>query len=106
MECQELTEHRDIPTDLARYPGGDLIAAGLQDIARETYTEEALLVLISGPRLRRLGFDVPGVVGIAKPYEHALYDAIERRRPNGAHSAYNALIRKVVSFARTYKRPG
>lgn len=41
------------PTDL---PGGDLVAAGLEDLAQGRETVAALLVSIGAPRLRRVSF--------------------------------------------------
>lgn len=89
--------------DLSAFPGGDIVAKGLADLTEGSCTEEALLVLIAGPRLASLGFTIPVPSNVVPPYEDALYDAIETRLPNGAHSAYNALIARVVSFAQTYK---
>jgi hypothetical protein len=41
--------------DLDHLPGGDLVAKGLRDLAASRETEEALLVSIGAPRLRRQG---------------------------------------------------
>lgn len=92
---------RHIP-NLADFPGGDLVAKGLSDLERGIRSEEAMLVLIAKPRLTGLGFSVPEALGAPEPYEHALYDLLRERNPQGAHSAYNALIRRIVSFAETY----
>jgi hypothetical protein len=56
-----------------------------------------MLVAMAAPRLRRLGFDIP-------PYEserpsHRLYELLSERTRN-PHSRYNALVRRMVSFAR------
>ena len=58
---------------------------------------EALLVSIGAPRLRSVGIEVS--VPIASP-EHKLYQHLAREKGDGAHSAYNALIRRLVSFER------
>jgi hypothetical protein len=89
-------------SDLSLYPGGDLVSKGLADLSDRRVTEEALLVLIAGPRLRDLGFAVTAPHGLEKPYEHRLYETIEQRNPAGAHADYNALIRRIVSFANAY----
>jgi len=81
----------------AGLPGSDLIAQGVQDLAAGRETAEALLVSIGAPRLRAAG--VPVAEPIASP-EHRLYALLARERGNGAHSAYNALIRRLVSFER------
>jgi hypothetical protein len=82
------------PTHL---PGGDLIAAGLNDLRQGLETVPALLVSIGAPRLTRLGYALPGLV--AEP-EHRLYDLLARDDPAAAHSRYNGLIRRLVSFER------
>ena len=84
--------------DLAAFPGGDLIERGLEDLQAGRLTTSALLVLVGATRLRRLGLDVPEA-GVERP-EHALYLALEQDQPDGAHSRYNALIRRLVSFER------
>lgn len=85
-------------TSTARLPGADLVASGLDDLARGRVTPAALLVLIGAPRLRRLGVAVPDSP-IADP-EHRLYLLLATTQPAGAHSRYNALIRRLVSFER------
>jgi hypothetical protein len=82
------------PADL---PGGDLVATGLDDLRRGLESIPALLVSIGAPRLRRLGYTIP--VPIDDP-ERRLYALLARDGPAGAHSRYNALIRRLVSFER------
>jgi hypothetical protein len=85
-------------------PGGDLIEAGLADLARGKETVPSLLVLIGAPRLRALGVRVP-VVGVDSP-EHRLYALLSRDEPDAAHGRYNALLRRLVSFERTLECAG
>lgn len=82
---------------MGRLPGGDLVAAGLSDLARGAQTAAALLVCIGAPRLRRCGIIVPAVTD--RP-ERRLYELLSREAPDAAHSRYNALIRRLVSFER------
>jgi len=82
--------------ELKRLPGGDLVAQGLDDLAAQRETVEALLVAIGAPRLRRLGFQVPAIADA----EHKLYELLAREDSDGAHSRYNALICRLVSFER------
>jgi hypothetical protein len=56
---------------------------------------EALLVSIGAPRLRSMGIDLPRPISAP---EHKLYLLLAREKGNAAHSAYNALIRRLVSF--------
>ena len=82
-------------------PGGDLIETGLADLSRGVVSIEALLVSVGSPRLRRIGFDIPRT--IAEP-EDRLYERLAESDPDSAHSRYNALIRRLVSFERTAER--
>ncbi len=78
-------------------PGGDLIEAGIADLSRGAVSIEALLVSIAAPRLRRIGIEVPSA--IEEP-ERRLYELLAETDPDSAHSRYNALIRRLVSFER------
>jgi len=86
-----------IATGFQSLPGADLIERGIEDLANGRETADALLVSIGAPRLRSLGIDPPA--SIAEP-EHRLYLLLARERGDAAHSAYNALVRKLVSFER------
>jgi len=79
-------------------PGEDLVRQGLRDLAEGRMTVEACLVSIGAARLRRSGFD-PGPNTIPMP-EHRLYEILARENSDAAHSRYNALIRRLVSFER------
>jgi hypothetical protein len=81
-----------------RLPGADLVAQGLADLAEGSLTEEALLVAAAAPRLRALGLDV-APVAVEAPL-HRLYAVLAAADARNAHSRYNALIGRVVSFAR------
>lgn len=78
-------------------PGGDLVERGLEDLRCDRESVDALLVSIGAPRLRRLGLDVTDPV---RSPEHRLYEQLVDEKGSGAHSAYNALIRRLVSFER------
>ena len=82
-------------------PGNDLITAGIRDLQDRRETIAALLVSIGAPKLRSLGMDIPDIPSaFASPPEHRLYDMLATDNPDSAHSRYNALIRKLVSFER------
>lgn len=78
-------------------PGNDLVERGIADLEAGQETAEALLVSIGAPRLRSLGIELP--TAYDSP-EHRLYRMLAEERGDGAHSAYNALIRRLVSFER------
>lgn len=80
-------------------PGADLIERGLADLASGRLSEEALLVAIGAPRLRSLGYAVPVARSDGSP-EHMLYTRLARHGATDAHSRYNALIRRLVSYER------
>ncbi|MBI2949322.1 MAG: hypothetical protein HYY23_16900 [Verrucomicrobia bacterium] len=84
-------------------PGEELVEQGLADLAAGQRTELALLVLIAAPRLKRLGKQVPNL-SQSGPYEHELYARLDRRLGTAAHSYYNSLIRRIVSYARALER--
>lgn len=79
-------------------PGQDIVERGINDLRSGAETVDSLLVLIGAPRLRRLGFDVPHTV-VASP-EHRLYQILQETHADAAHSKYNSLIRRLVSFER------
>jgi hypothetical protein len=81
----------------SQFPGHELVSAGLTDLKAGRETEEALLVAMAAPRLRRLGLDVPDAP-CAMP-SHRLYDLLSESGA-GAHSRYNALVARMVSYAR------
>jgi len=89
---------KPVPDELVGLPGADLVRAGLDEMDRAAPTECALLVLIASPRLRRLGFEIPERPEIPRPYEHRLYDLLEKQYGTAAYSRYNSLLRRIVSF--------
>jgi hypothetical protein len=84
--------------DLTTLPGGDLVQQGIDDLSGGVESLPALLVSIGAPRLRRIGLPVPATV-ILSP-EHRLYLKLAETDSDSAHSRYNALIRRLVSFER------
>jgi hypothetical protein len=78
-------------------PGAELVQKGLDDLERGIESKESLLVSIGAPRLERLGYRVDSPLPDA---EHRLYELLARDGGDAAHSRYNALIRRLVSFER------
>ncbi|MCY4013116.1 MAG: hypothetical protein OXG82_10415 [Gammaproteobacteria bacterium] len=85
-------------------PGNELVEAGLADLQRGEMTVEALLVAVGAPRLRALGLPVPETPEVPSQPELDLYHAVGRLHPEDAHSRYNALIRRLVSYERELER--
>ena len=78
-------------------PGADLVREGLDDLRNGRETAPALLVAIGAPRLRRLGIVVLETV---EDPEDRLYALLARTEGDAAHTRFNALIRRLVSFER------
>ena len=78
-------------------PGADLVQSGLQDLNDGKESIPALLVSIGANRLRRAGIEVPSPR--AQP-ELRLYELLAASHGDAAHSQYNALIRRLVSYER------
>ncbi len=83
---------------MERFPGVEIVREGIEDLRRGETTVSALLVSIGAPRLREIGLPIPRRV-IRSP-EIKLYLHLAQSDPDGAHSKYNALIRRLVSFER------
>jgi hypothetical protein len=78
-------------------PGAELIERGVSDLESGIESMEALLVSIGASRLTGLGIRIRSPIPSA---EHRLYALLSEEDPDGAHSRYNALIRRLVSFER------
>lgn len=78
-------------------PGAELIEQGLNDLARHVESVASLLVSIGAPRLRTLGHNVPPSLPDA---ELRLYAMLRQTHGDGAHSQFNALVRRLVSYER------
>lgn len=77
-------------------PGGDLVDAGLQDLAFGRTTPESLAVSLAAPRLRWEG--VPVGSTLDDP-ESRLFELLAATGDDLAHARYNAYLRRLVSFA-------
>ncbi len=84
-------------------PGEELVLKGIADLERDVESVEALLVSIGAVRLSRLGLRVP--TALPAP-EHRLYELLRRDEPDAAHSRYNALVRRLVSYERAAECAG
>lgn len=84
-------------------PGENLVREGIRDLERGVASTESLLVSIGAPRLRRLGVTMPEPFGSP---EHRLYELLRSEHGDAAHSRYNALVRRLVSFERAKAMTG
>lgn len=78
-------------------PGEDPVRTGVDDLAAGRHTAPALLVSLAVRRLRELGVDVVDPVPDA---DHRLWELLARDDPDAAHSRYNALVARLVSYER------
>lgn len=77
-------------------PGEEIIEQGIADLIEGKETIPALLVSIGATRLRESGLAVP--TQTFQSPEHRLYEQLCAEDSDSAHSRYNALIRRLVSF--------
>jgi hypothetical protein len=99
-KCQiaNLDPMNTLKESMQALPGSDLVERGLADLNAGRETNEALLVSIGASRLRSVGIGLPSPIEYP---EHKLYLRLARESGDAAHGAYNALIRRLVSFERT-----
>ena len=90
-------ENRHAGASTEDLPGADLVEKGIADLEEGLESIESLLVSIGAPRLKGLGISVP--TPLPSP-EHRLYALLVEEDGDAAHSRYNALIRRLVSFER------
>ena len=84
-------------------PGAELVLEGIEDLLAGRDTALAALVTMAAPRLRAVGVDVPRRAAGERPSHH-LYALLAEHEPAGAHSRYNALVGRIVGFARAAER--
>jgi hypothetical protein len=80
----------------APLPGADLVSKGMRDLSMGQESAESLLVEIGAFRLRQLGFEIESPP--REFPEHRLFLRLVEEDPRRAHSRYNALLRRLVSF--------
>ncbi len=84
-------------------PGADLVQQGIEDLEQGRDTIAAALTQMAAPRLRAIGLEVPRTRS-GRPAGHQLYDLLAADDAAIAHSRYNALVARMVSFARAAER--
>jgi len=83
------------------FPGGDLVDAGIAELADGKTTVASLLVSLASTRLRREG--VPLSTVHADP-EELLFKLLWRSSGDLAHARYGAHLRQMSSFADACRR--
>jgi hypothetical protein len=85
-------------------PGAEIVLPGIEDLRRGVESVAALVVAVGRPRLTGLGLEIP-----PHPHphpEHRLYELLALEHGDEAHSRYNALLRRLVSFERAAECAG
>lgn len=88
------------PVSFQGLPGEEFAQAGLEDWSRGEETVAALLMQIASPCLERVGLRLPPMPPSELDSEIRLYRLLQPIHGNAAHSQYNALLRRLVSFER------
>jgi hypothetical protein len=89
--------------DLQSLPGAEIVLTGIADLEAGRTSVNAIAVQCAATRLRGVGLNAPGVEGDV-PAAHRLYAQLSDDLGNGAHSRYNAILRRVASFAGAAER--
>ena len=84
--------------DLAKLPGAEIVLPGIEDLKEGRETVNALAVRAAAARLGVR--DLVGEEETGEPAAHRLYRLLNSELGDAAHSRYNAILRRVVSFAR------
>jgi hypothetical protein len=84
-------------------PGADLVRQGIDDLERGEDSVAAALARMAAPRLRSVGLEVPSRDD-GPAAGHRLYELLSAGDAVTAHSRYNALVARMVSFARAAER--
>ena len=88
---------------LKQLPGAEIVLPGLEDLAAGRASVNASAVQAAAPRLQRAGMEVPSASGDTPP-AHVLYRQLSEELGDAAHSRYNAILARVVSFAGAAER--
>ncbi|HET7589915.1 MAG TPA: hypothetical protein VFK14_06990 [Solirubrobacterales bacterium] len=84
--------------ELANLPGAEIVLPGIEDLKAGRETVNALAVSAAAARLGV--HDLVDEDDSEEPASHRLYRLLDSELGDAAHSRYNAIIGRVVSFAR------
>lgn len=79
-------------------PGGDLAHKGFADLKAGVTSKESLLILMCRSEFERLGMPVEWSATKPGAVEADLYRLIQREVGDEAHSVYNSLQKRILSF--------
>jgi hypothetical protein len=87
-------------TGLDSLPGSEIVLAGIGDLEAGRESIDSNAVLMASRRLRGAGIEVPTAEESSSAASHRLYELLAVEDARNAHSRYNAIAARVVSFAR------
>jgi hypothetical protein len=79
---------------------------GIEDLSAGRDTVESAAVLLAARRLRASGLDVPEVSSSPEEPGHVLYRRLVDSGTGDPYSRYNAILRRIDSFARALEGAG
>lgn len=89
-----------VASQLSAFPGAEIVLPGIDDLAGNRDTADAAAVLVAATRLRNAGLEVsPHPARKGQPGHH-LYELLVAAGEPDPHSRYNAILRRIESFAR------
>lgn len=88
-------------SDLELLPGAEIVLPGLADLQEGHDTIDAAAVLVAFRRLRSAGVALPAPPDRQGEPGHHLYHLLIQAGISDPHSRYNAILRRIESFART-----
>lgn len=92
---------RTTTSGLESLPGAEIVLPGLEDLREGRETIDATSVLLARSRLIAAGLGVPEGPAMQAEPSHRLYRLLEDSEVEDPYSRYNAILRRVDSFART-----
>jgi len=84
--------------ELDKLPGAEIVLPGIKDLEAGRESVNALAVSAAATRLG-VG-DLAATAKTEEPAAHRLYQRLNVELGDAAHSRYNAILRRVASFAR------
>ncbi len=95
----------ELARQLQGLPGADLVARGLEDLARGQATPEAALIEVARTRLRALGVPAPASASAEGDAELRLYARLGTRHPDrDPYVLYCAWLDQLASFLAALRR--
>lgn len=79
-------------------PGAEIVDRAINDLEHNKGSSAAIALQVIAPRLRLMGFEVPTLALDESP-ELGLYRQLSNENVLDPYSSYNAILRRLYSFA-------